>query len=55
MPHTTIKISITEYYVNKNIKFLPLHVSIGRKEGNVLFNSELNTFYFTTIWHWTYD
>ena len=23
----------------------------GRKEGNVLFNNALNTFYFTVIWH----
>ena len=28
--------------------------SMGRKEGNVLFNDALNTFYFTVIWHWTY-
>ena len=26
----------------------------GRKEGNVLFNDVLNTFYFTVIWHQTY-
>ena len=26
----------------------------GRKEGNVLFNDALNTFYFTVIWHRTY-
>ena len=24
------------------------------KEGNVLFNDALNTFYFTVIWHQTY-
>ena len=26
----------------------------GKKEGNVLFNDELNTFYFTVIWRRTY-
>ena len=26
----------------------------GRKEGNVLFNDALNTFYFTVIWRRTY-
>ena len=26
----------------------------GRKEGNVLFNNALNTFYFTVIWRQTY-
>ena len=26
----------------------------GRKEGNVLFNNALNTFYFTVIWRRTY-
>ena len=26
----------------------------GRKEGNVLFNDTLNTFYFTVIWRQTY-
>ena len=29
------------------------HLSI-RKEGNVLFNDALNTFYFTVIWRRTY-
>ena len=24
----------------------------SRKEGNVLFNDALNTFYFTVIWRW---
>ena len=28
--------------------------AITRKEGNVLFNDTLNTFYFTVIWRWTY-
>ena len=27
---------------------------LNRKEGNVLFNDALNTFYFTVIWCWTY-
>ena len=27
----------------------------GRTEGNILFNEALNTFYFTVIWHRTYD
>ena len=27
----------------------------GRKEGNVLFNDALNTFYFMVMWHRTYD
>ena len=26
----------------------------GRKEGNALFNDELNTYYFTVIWRQTY-
>ena len=26
----------------------------GRKEGNVLFNDALNTYYFMVIWHQTY-
>ena len=26
----------------------------GRKEGNILFNDALNTFYFTVIWRRTY-
>ena len=29
-------------------------IKISRKEGNVLFNDALNTFYFTVIWCWTY-
>ena len=29
---------------------------VGRKEGRKrLFNDELNTFYFTFIWRWTYS
>ena len=31
-----------------------LQKQIGRKEGNVLFNDTLNTFYFTVIWRRTY-
>ena len=27
---------------------------VGRKEGNVLFNDALNTFYFMVIWRRTY-
>ena len=29
-------------------------IARGRKEGNVLFNDTLNTFYFTVIWRQTY-
>ena len=29
-------------------------VESGRKEGNVLFNDALNTFYITVIWRRTY-
>ena len=29
-------------------------IIIGRKEGNVLFNDALNTFYFTVIWRRLY-
>ena len=38
---------------NKDIGMYSL--SFGRKEGNVLFNDALNTFYFTVIWRRTYD
>ena len=27
------------------------HKELSRKEGNILFNDKLNTFYFTVIWH----
>ena len=30
-----------------------LNLILGRKEGNVLFNDALNTFYFTAIWRRT--
>ena len=30
------------------------HSDSERKEGNVLFNDTLNTFYFMVIWHQTY-
>ena len=32
----------------------PWFVFYGRKEGNVLFNDTLNTFYFMVIWRQTY-
>ena len=42
---------------SKNTALIMIRTSIkmeGRKEGNVLFNDALNTFYFTVIWRWTY-
>ena len=33
-----------------SIKFSKLMLDANRKEGNVLFNDTLNTFYFTVIW-----
>ena len=38
-------------YANGYDKRIPME---GRKEGNVLFNDALNTFYFTVIWRRTY-
>ena len=31
-----------------------VNIKAGRKEGKVLFNNTLNTFYFTVIWRRTY-
>ena len=36
------------------MQLLLLFYLVGRKEGNVLFNNALNTFYFTVIWRRTY-
>ena len=36
------------------VPFSEYRLGRGRKEGNVLFNDALNTFYFTVIWHRTY-
>ena len=38
----------------KNALITFLLTDIGRKEGNVLFNDALNTFYFTVIWRRIY-
>ena len=35
------------------ISYLPIIFSVFRKEGNVLFNDTLNTFYLR-LWHQTY-
>ena len=34
--------------------YLMTHYNDAMKEGNVLFNDTLNTFYFTVIWRQTY-
>ena len=42
-------------FVNNN-KYICYDINLSdcRKEGNVLFNNALNTFYFTVIWCRTY-
>ena len=40
--------------INSKCILVP-YIHTGRKEGNVLLNDTLNTFYFTVIWRRTYD
>ena len=48
--------TMLEYLRQAVVKHSDAHqqVIVGNKEGNVLFNDALNTFYFTVIWRRTY-